>query len=147
MQINSIKIKNFRNISELEFDVDPDKNVLYGGNGQGKTNIREAIWLFTGARSFRNAKEKDLIKFGEESAKITIDFVGYGTQKTADIIIDSKDKQFFLNGKKVSSAGKFLRTFSAVSFSPDDLRIVKEEPEFRRKFLDSLISRCDPPFV
>ncbi len=147
MQINSLKTKNFRNLKDIEFKVHPNKNVICGKNAQGKTNIIEAIWLFSGAKSFRSAKEKDLIKFNEESAKITLDFIGYGTQKTADIVIDGKNKSFYVNDKKVGSTGSFLRTFNAVVFAPDDLRIVKEEPEFRRRFLDSLISRCDPVYL
>ncbi|MBQ7046017.1 MAG: DNA replication/repair protein RecF [Clostridia bacterium] len=147
MQVHSVKIKNFRNITDMEFEVDPYKNVLFGSNAMGKTNILEAIWLFSGAKSFRNGKEKDLIKFGEQAAKISIDFTGYGTRKTADIVIDSKSKQFFINGKKRASAGRILGVFNVVAFSPDDLRIVKEEPEFRRRFLDSLISRCEPAYL
>ena len=66
MKINSIYLENFRNFSELQCDFE-DVNIIWGENAQGKTNLIEAIYLFTGAKSFRGAKENQLIKFDEES--------------------------------------------------------------------------------
>ena len=61
MRINSLKFKNFRNIKELEIFPDKQMNVIYGENAQGKTNIIEGIWFFTGAKSFRGAKDDELL--------------------------------------------------------------------------------------
>ena len=73
MKINSIKIENFRNIESLRLDFD-DVNIIYGENAQGKTNLIEAIYLFTGAKSFRGVKDKELVKFGEEYSRLKINF-------------------------------------------------------------------------
>ena len=70
MKISKLDIKNYRNLSGNSFDFDDKVNYIYGQNAQGKTNLLEAIWMFTGARSFRKTKDADLIKFGESSAKL-----------------------------------------------------------------------------
>ena len=64
MKINSIEIKNFRNIKELNLEPSDKTNIIYGDNAQGKTNLIEAIWLFSGLKSFRGSHDKELIKFG-----------------------------------------------------------------------------------
>ena len=69
MTVKSIKIENFRNISEINILPSDGVNVIHGENAQGKTNILEAMWLFTGCKSFRGAKDRDFIKFGEKSFK------------------------------------------------------------------------------
>ena len=65
MYIKNIKIENFRNIEFMEIKPHNEINVIYGQNGQGKTNLLEAIWLFTGCKSFRNAKDSELVQFNE----------------------------------------------------------------------------------
>ena len=69
MKINSVTLNDFRNISEMLLISDDEVNVIYGQNAQGKTNILEAIWLFTGAKSFRNSKDSSLLKIGEQKQK------------------------------------------------------------------------------
>ena len=73
MKINSISIENFRNIEKLDLDFD-NVNIIYGQNAQGKTNLIEAIYLFTGSKSFRGVKDRELIRFGCDFSKLKIDF-------------------------------------------------------------------------
>ena len=73
MKIKSIEIENFRNIEHISLDFE-NVNIIYGENAQGKTNLIEAIYLFSGSKSFRGAKDCDLIKFGNEFARLKIDF-------------------------------------------------------------------------
>ena len=73
MKINSISLENFRNISSLSLEFE-DTNIIWGENAQGKTNLIEAIYLFTGAHSFRSVKDRELIKLGEEKSKLNIEF-------------------------------------------------------------------------
>ena len=73
MKIDSIEIENFRNIEKLKLDFD-DVNIIWGENAQGKTNLIEAIYLFTGSKSFRGVRDKELVEFKKESAKLKIDF-------------------------------------------------------------------------
>ena len=75
MIIKSLSCRNFRNIKKTEIYPDGKMNVICGDNAQGKTNIIEAIWLFTGAKSFRTNKDSELLKFGEEKGKIEINYI------------------------------------------------------------------------
>ena len=75
MKVLKLKCKNFRNIEEEIFSPCEEMNVISGENAQGKTNILEAIWLFTGAKSFRNNKDNDFIKIGNQSAVLNLDFI------------------------------------------------------------------------
>ena len=75
MIIKNLTSKGFRNFTELEFFPTENMNVIYGDNAQGKTNLLEAIWLFCGAKSFRGAKDNELLGFGKEKAINTCDFI------------------------------------------------------------------------
>ena len=75
MKIEKVKLLNYRNFSEEEVYLNPEVNVLRGQNAQGKTNFLESVYLFSAAKSYRAASEKDLIKFGNDSFKIEMDFL------------------------------------------------------------------------
>ena len=72
MYIEKIKLQNFRNYEQLELDLNKNINIIYGNNAQGKTNILEAIFLSSFGKSFRTKKEKEMIKFNEQSAIVEI---------------------------------------------------------------------------
>ena len=74
MKLESIELTNFRNIRSLRLKADAGVNIIHGENAQGKTNLTEAVWMFTGAKSFRGAKDKEMIRFGETSCKSSITF-------------------------------------------------------------------------
>ena len=113
MKVNKLYLKNFRNISEIEILPQDEINVICGENAQGKTNIIEALWLFSGAKSFRGSKDFELIKKGEKSALISTDFTFLGVKNEAQIKISDK-KTAFLNEKELSSASKLAGNFNAV---------------------------------
>lgn len=146
MKINSLICKNFRNIENLEIFPFDEMNVICGENAQGKTNIIEAIWLFTGAKSFRGAKDNEFIKFGTEKASITLNFESFGVKNEAKIIIDSQ-KKAFLNEKQLKSTSLLAGNFNAIVFSPTDLSLVKDGPNARRKFLDIAIGQLKPSYI
>lgn len=137
MKINSINIENFRNIQKLNLDFE-DVNIIYGENAQGKTNLVEAIYLFTGSKSFRGVKDKELIKFDAPFSKIKIDFENKSRNQNAEIIIDDKRKAT-LNGIKKNSAVSLGEELKAVIFSPVHLSMVKDGPGERRKFIDNAL--------
>lgn len=146
MQVNSLKTNNFRNLKGIEIFPHQNMNIICGPNAQGKTNIIEAIWLFTGAKSFRGAKDSEFIGFGKENAKISLDFLGQGTEKQADIVIE-KNRTAYLNDKKLSSPSKLAGKFLAVVFSPTDLKLVKDSPSVRRRFLDVSLGKLNPVYI
>ncbi len=146
MKVNRLYLKNFRNIGEMEIFPSEEINVICGENAQGKTNIIEALWLFSGAKSFRGSKDFELIKKGENSSLISTDFTFLGVENNAEIKI-SDTKKAFLNDKALSSASKLAGTFNAVIFSPVDLGLIKDGPNVRRKFLDLGIGQIYPNYI
>lgn len=137
MKINSINIENFRNIEKLDLDFD-DVNIIYGQNAQGKTNLIEAIYLFTGSKSFRGVKDRELIRFGCDFSKLKIDFESENRNQTAEIRIDGK-RTAYLNGIKKKSPSALGEELKAVIFSPVHLSMVKDGPAERRRFIDNAL--------
>ena len=137
MKINRIEIENYRNIENLKTDFG-DVNIIYGKNAQGKTNLVEAIYLFTGSKSFRGTKDNDLVNFNAEFAKLKIDFSDDKRDQTAEILINGK-RSALLNGVKKQSVSALGEEIKAVIFSPVHLSMVKDGPSERRRFLDNAL--------
>ncbi|MGN0522117.1 MAG: DNA replication/repair protein RecF [Eubacterium sp.] len=137
MKINSIDLENFRNIEKLNIGFD-DVNIIYGENAQGKTNLIEAIYLFTGSKSFRGVRDKELIQFGKEYSRLKIDFENKSRQQNAEILIKGR-RTASLNGVKKKSAAMLGDELKAVIFSPVHLSMVKDGPAERRKFVDGAL--------
>ena len=146
MKILKLECNNFRNIEEIVLFPCDEMNVICGENAQGKTNLIEAIWLFTGAKSFRGAKDIDLLKFKSEKSTIKLDFTGEGIKKEALIEIKEKRKAF-LNQNKLKTPSLLAGNFNAIVFSPNDLKIVAEGPNIRRKFLDLALGQLYPSYI
>lgn len=137
MKINALELENYRNIEKLSLTFD-DVNIIYGENAQGKTNLIEAIYLFTGAKSFRGVRDKELIKFGCDFSKLKIDFTNKSRKQTAEIMIKNK-REATLNGVKKKSPVLLGEELKAVIFSPVHLSMIKDGPGERRKFADSAL--------
>ena len=146
MIIKKIKLQNYRNIENIEIFPHENINVLYGENAQGKTNIVEAIWLFTGAKSFRTNKDSELVSFNEKNAVLEMDFLSEGIEKNAKITINEK-RCAEINGKKIKSFLDFAGIFNAIIFSPQDISIVTDSPSVRRRFLDIAIGQLYPKYI
>jgi len=146
MKIKSLKIKGFRNLKEINFEPCENVNVIYGENAQGKTNLIEAVWLFTGAKSFRGAKDSELKGFNSENTVLEAVFENNGIIQDAKIIIENRRKAF-LNGKPLSSASALAGNFHAIVFSPVDLSLVRDGPKERRRFLDIAIGQIYPKYI
>lgn len=146
MNVKNLKLENFRNISSLELDFDKEINVICGENAQGKTNIIESLWLFSGAKSFRNSNDSQFIKFNENSAKIFTEFKMLGVENSAEIKFSEK-RTAYLNEKKLPNPSGLAGKFNAIVFSPADLTLVTDGPEKRRRFLDIAIGQLYPNYI
>ncbi len=146
MKINSVSLKDFRNISEMTLVANDEVNVIFGQNAQGKTNILEALWLFTGCKSFRGSKDSEFIKFNSDFSKISLDYTDKIREKKAEILFSDK-KKVFLNGVEKKNTADFIGEFYAVIFSPTHLSLIKEGPDVRRKFLDTAICQLKPKYA
>jgi DNA replication and repair protein RecF len=122
-------------------------NIIYGDNAQGKTNIIEAIWLFSGCKSFRGAKDREMIAFLNDFADLTITFEDKERVQTARIKMEDKKKCVLLNKVPLKSASELSGNFLCVVFSPTHLSLVKDGPVLRRKFLDTAIAQIKPQYL
>ena len=147
MKVNSIELNNFRNISHIFLEADEGVNVIYGENAQGKTNILEATWLFTGCKSFRGAKDNEFIKFNEDITRITLNFQDKVREKKSEIVFSGQKKNVFHNGVQLPSSSKLNSSFYSVIFSPAHLSLIKDGPSQRRKFLDTAICQLKPSYT
>ncbi len=148
MYCEKISLKNYRNIENAEISLTPDINVLYGENAQGKTNILEAIYYFAYGKSFRLAKDKELIRFGETAADIKIEFTDKNRKRSHEVrFFDSARKICLKENIKISRLSEFIGVFRAVLFSPEHLSVVKDGPSERRNFEDIAISQLYPAYM
>lgn len=144
MKIDSFKAKGFRNLKDIYFEPSEKVNVIYGENAQGKTNLLEAMWLFTGVRSFRGARDREFIGFDEPFTSLEMFFSDSQRQQNAKLTIprsNIKDKKAYLNGVLQSGTSGFFGTLRCIVFSPDHLSLIKGAPDLRRKFIDTAISQ------
>ena len=146
MIVQSLNISNYRNIEAIEFQPSPGVNVIFGENAQGKTNLLEAIWLFTGLRSFRGSKERELRRFDTEAAKLSMAFHNDVRDMTADILITDK-KTASLGGLPYGASTKLVGEFLAVIFAPQHLDLIKGGPAERRKFLNQALCQLKPNYA
>lgn len=145
MRLTRLKTENFRNLAAVDVTPAPGVNVIYGENAQGKTNLIEAIYLLTGQKSFRAAKESDYLRFGQEVARIEAEFTCQNREKTAALAYGSK-KLAWLNGVECIPS-ELTGEFLAVVFSPGELALIQEGPSERRAFLDGAISQVMPRYM
>ncbi len=146
MRILSLKLRDFRNIEYMDIYPSEEMNVIYGENAQGKTNIIESLWLLTGAKSFRGAKDEELKKFNKDRALIESVFIGEEIEKQINIEITDK-RRAFLNQKPLRNASSLAGNLNAIVFSPVDLRLLSDGPRVRRKFLDTAICQLYPTYI
>lgn len=151
MIINKLELENFRNYDHLTASFIPEINVFYGFNGQGKTNLLEAIYLCTCGRSHRTSRDADLIKFEQLHYQVLIEFIPQDEYCETLSIAYKKDNFSSARGKRIikhdgielTRIVDLMGIFHAVIFAPEDLQLLKDGPGIRRRFLDILISQID----
>lgn len=145
MNVENLKLRNYRNITQCEIEPCDNVNVIYGENAQGKTNLLEGIWLFTACRSFRGSKDSELINFDSQKAILDMDFNAFSREQNAHIEIGDGRKIYICGVKRKPSEA--MGSFLCVVFSPAHLALVKEGPYERRRFLDIAISQLKPKYA
>jgi DNA replication and repair protein RecF len=147
MYVKFLELRNYRNYSLLNLNLSKGLNIFVGENAQGKTNVVEAIYYLSTLRSHRTSKDKELINWEKERAYIKgIVDKNYGSC-TIEILLSSLDKKGIkINGVKLSKASEVMGSVNAVMFSPEDLRLVKEGPAVRRRFIDNELYQIRPKY-
>lgn len=147
MEIKSINLKNFRNYTSQQVNLKSGLNILEGKNAQGKTNLLEAIFLCAIGRSPRTKKEKELVKWNESFGKITVEFTkSTGNKKIELYLFANQNKAIKINGVPIKKLGELMGELNAIYFSPDELKLVKESPEERRRFMDIDLCQFDKKY-
>lgn len=142
MEIKSITLKNFRNYSEQKVTFGPNLNVLEGKNAQGKTNLVEAIFLCAIGKSPRVNRDRDLILWNQNLSKVTIEYTKLSGNKKIELyLFSNQNKAIKINGVPIKKWGELMGEFNAIYFSPDELKLVKDSPEERRRFMDIDLSQ------
>ena len=147
MFIKELKLKNFRNYKDLTIDFDERVNLITGQNAQGKTNLIESLYLSSMGRSFRTSHDGEMIRFGEESAYVKVNAQReYVDTKVEILLKNGVGKAIRKDGCSVRKTADLLDNIVIVIFSPEDLKIVKDEPEKRRRFIDRELSQIKPAY-
>lgn len=148
MQIKKVYLKNYRNYNAAVAHFFDGINMVIGDNAQGKTNLLESIYFCALGKSPRLSKDNLLINYDKTLANINIDFLTKVGSKNIEINIPKQGKKrILINGASASKTSSLIGTMKIVYFSPDELRLIKEVPEDRRKFLDISISQIDKEYL
>lgn len=144
MRIESIGVSNYRNIEFARLNVDASRVFLLGNNGQGKTNLLEAIGYVTSLRAFRSRENETLIGPKQQGLEIAyeLEHEEFGSV-SANVKIKRKGKEVSLDGESVKRASDFVGRFSTVTLSSEDLNIVRGSPGGRRRFIDTFLCGID----
>jgi DNA replication and repair protein RecF len=140
-----VKLTNFRNYETADIEFSSGVNLIYGANGQGKTNLVEALNFFAGLDSHRVAGHSPLIKQGKSTAIISLEL----SHEARDLLLEyeintESSNRARLNKSEVTKPKDILGYLNSVIFAPEDLDIVKRDPSNRRAFLDQLIVQFNP---
>ena len=141
MIVKTLNLRNFRNHELRNLTFAPGINTITGPNASGKTNIVEAIYYLSLARSFRGVDDGDLIKKEKEFAEIYSEISEGDINKDIRILITKKGRQVLVNGKKVSKLSELSKCVNVLLFEPKDVMLFRGSPKERRNFLDINLSK------
>ena len=153
MYVIRFAARDFRNLEEEEIFPCEEVNVIYGDNAQGKTNLLEGMWLFTGGHSFRGAKDTELPRIDPETGKnlmgtaLALDFYSAEREQSAMLQIENGRRSAEINGVKKDTGTALVGKVRAVIFSPEHLLLVKEGPTRRRNYLDTALCQLKPSYA
>lgn len=162
MRLLSLEVKNYRNIVSANLVPGRELTVICGNNGQGKTNLLEAVWLLTGGKSFRGGKDAELVRRGADFAVLEAETLSMQQEEalhTQDaeptnvrMTIGTQGSQrpgryASVNGSTPKRAAGLAGSFPAVVFDPGHLSLVKGAPEGRRKFIDAALCQLYPGYI
>ncbi len=144
MQLTQLTVRNFRNLASLDIDLPREGVVIIGDNGQGKTNLLEAVYYLVLFRSLRGAKDHELVRFGEAGFFVA----GTADQRmTVGYELAGRRKKVTTGGSEIRKLADAVGLITAVTFSPADRALVDGGPAGRRRYLDVLLSLCEEGYL
>lgn len=145
--LSELSITNYRNYEKAKLAFENKVNVILGENAQGKTNLMESIYVLAIAKSHRTSKDKELIKWDEEYAKIEGRVHKRINSLSLELIISNKGKKAKVNSLEQKKLSSYIGSLNAVMFAPEDLNLVKGSPQVRRRFIDIEIGQVMPVYM
>lgn len=147
MRVESLSLTNFRNYEQLTLSCPGLLNVFIGQNAQGKTNLLETLNVLATGRSVRAARDAEMIRWGAEEAHIAAEIVrDLGPVRVEIRLRSGVAKRVLVNGNPLRRIADLFGYLNVVSFTPDDLQLVKGSPSYRRQFLDYEIAQVSPAY-
>lgn len=137
MNVQKLKLSDYRNFETASFSFDPDTvHVLFGKNAQGKTNLIEAIYFLSHLRTWRTSKTSSLVTHHKDAFRLECTVENKGRIEVLKMIFSKGKKYLFRNDKPVQTFSNFVGILNAVLFSPDDLTLFSDAPKERRRLMD-----------
>ena len=148
MNLNNIKLRDFRNYEQISLDFDPGVNLIVGNNAQGKTNLLEAIGYAGSGKSFRAQKTSEMVRFGADFAEIEANVCAQERCQTLRFVLfsGSRPRQIWRNGAKKKTAGDIIGVLPTVLFCPEDLMVLKTGAAARRRLGDHALCQLRPNY-
>lgn len=147
MIIKNIKLKNFRNYENLDFVLNNRLNIIIGNNAQGKTNILESIYFLSLTKSFFAVNDKVVIKKNCLYARIDGIITSNNGCNNLSILVNNYGKYLKIGNKEIKKSSDYLGYLKVILFSPDNIRLLKEGPSIRRRFLNIEISQLSKRYI
>ena len=148
MNLNHIRLENFRNYQNLSLDFDPGVNLIVGDNAQGKTNLLEAVSFLGSGKSFRTQKNGELVRLNSDFADIEGDIFSQERQQTLRWVLFSaaRSRQIYRNGVKKKTTADIAGVLQTVLFCPEDLMVLKNGASARRRLGDHALCQLRPNY-
>ena len=148
MHVDSLEVGNFRNYEFAKIDFHPNTNILYGDNAQGKTNLLEAVFVCGTTKSHKGSKDKELVSIGKEEAHIRLHLTKKEMTHRIDMHLKkNKGKGIAIDGIPIKRSSELLGLLNVIFFSPEDLGIIKDGPEKRRRFMDMELCQLNKAYL
>jgi len=144
LNIESVAVRGVRNLRPLQLSFSPTFNVLFGGNGQGKTSLLEALCISAAGRSFRTDQLREVVQTGEEGFRVSAFLNDDGLRREQRVVYAGATRQTFIDGKRFASAANYATKSPIVVFYPNDLELVTGPASTRRTLLDRIALYTDP---
>lgn len=142
MKVKKIELFNYRNYLLNSIEFGDGLNIIEGHNAQGKTNLIEAVYFCAVGKSFRATREKEVLNWDKDVAKIKLTIEKEIGKKIIEIIFSKNQKKTVkIDGIPIKKIGELMGELTAVFFAPDELKLIKESPEDRRRFMDVSLSQ------
>lgn len=147
MYLKCIEIENFRNYSKLKISFKKGINIIYGENGQGKTNLLESIYFLAMTKSYRSYIDSNLIKDNENYFKLKGQLYTDNIKTNLEIRYSNKEKIIKKDNNKILKLNDYISNMNIIIFCPDDLNLIKGYPSDRRKYLNLEISQLNSDYL